>query len=317
MPKISVIVPVYNAENYLKKCVNSILTQTYSDFEVLLVDDCSSDSSWKLCQYFETIDDRVRAIHRDINGGIFATRNEGIEKAVGEFITFVDNDDWLDAVMYEKLISAQAISGADFVSCGFKEIIDGKQVFHTHKVDGVYTKEQIHNEFIYNLIGEQKISCAVWKTLFRKSVIDRNELRFRKSRVKDDFYFVVEFLLCCDKAEYIPGDYYNYWIRSNSTIHSVGLGNIEDSVNNPAMIYDIINQYNLCYSALGMEYITSICRLAAICDKKEFVTETNSSVFKRRMYFKNTNGLPIKMKAIYILVKIGFSEILYKYINRN
>ena len=320
MPKISVIVPVYNAENYLTKCVDSILAQTFGDIEVLLIDDCSKDRSWELCLHYEDIDSRVRAIHREINGGIYSARNDGLKIATGEFVTFVDNDDWLDQVMYEKLITAQIDSGADFVSCGFKEIIDGNVVYHIHKVDGIYTKEEIRNEFIFNLLGEQKISCAVWKTLFRKSVIDDNKLRFTKSKVKDDFYFVVEYLLCCNKAEYIAGDYYNYWIRPSSTIHSVGLSNVEDSVNNPAVIYGIISRCDLMdksyYSALGMEYITSICRLASICSKKDFIMYTNSSIFRKQMFAKNTNGLPIKTKILYYLVKYHLGGLAYCIINR-
>ena len=113
MPQLSVIVPVYNAIDYLRRCTNSILNQTFKDLELILVDDCSKDESYKLCQAIAQSDNRVVVYKREKNGGIFAARNSGIELAKGRYITFVDNDDWLDREMYENLINKMETSRLD------------------------------------------------------------------------------------------------------------------------------------------------------------------------------------------------------------
>lgn len=316
MPKLSVIIPVYNAKDYLNRCTDSILNQTFKDLELILVDDCSKDNSYQLCQAIAKRDNRVVAYKREKNGGIFAARNTGISLSKGKYITFVDNDDWLDLEMYEKLMSAAEEHDLDFVSCGFKEIIGEKILTHSHREDGYYSREQIREDLIYMLVGEQKISCAVWKTLFKRNILVENKIEFMPSRVKDDFYFVTEYLLCCQSAEYIPGDYYNYLIREKSTIHVLGGDNKEDSFTNPGKIYDIFARRDCLnrkfYSALGLEYVTSILRLIKWCDYPEFKKLADDERFRCHMLLKNVTGLSFKFKVIYMSVKLRQYKFIYK-----
>ena len=321
MPKLSVIVPVYNASEYLRRCTDSILNQTFQDIELILVDDCSKDNSYQICQTIAQSDTRVVAYKRDKNGGIFAARNTGIELSSGKYITFVDNDDWLDLEMYERLLSTLEEHDLDFVSCGFKEIIDGKTVTHSHIEDGYYTKEQIRNNLIYLLVGEQKISCAVWKSIFKKEIIDNYNIRFMSSRVKDDFYFIIEYLLCCQSAEYISGDYYNYFIREKSTIHILGEDNKEDSFYNPEKLYDIFSCHDCLnqqfYDALGLEYVTSILRLIKWCSFSEFKKLVNDKQFRRHMLIRNSVKLKFSFKVIYLSVKLRFYKYIYMRLKSN
>ena len=318
MPLLSVIVPVYNAKEYLRRCTDSILNQSYKDLELILVDDCSKDDSYHLCQQIAQNDNRVVAFKREVNGGIFAARNTGIDISNGKYITFVDNDDWLDLDMYEKLIKAIEVHNLDFVSCGFKEIVGDKILTHIHKEDGYYTKEQIRNTLIYMLVGEQKISCAVWKSLFKKEIIDNYKIRFMSSRVKDDFYFIIDYLLYCEAAEYIPGDYYNYFIRDKSTIHIIGQDNKEDSFYNPGKLFDIFSCHNCLnqrfYDALGMEYVTSILRLIKWCKYPEFISLVEDEQFRCHMKLRNTIKLSIKLKVVYLSVKFRCYKFIYKLI---
>ena len=165
------------------------------------------------------------------------------------------------------------------------------------------------------LVGEQKISCAVWKSLFKKKILNENQIRFMPSRVKDDFYFVIEYLLCCQSAEYISGDYYNYLIRDESTIHILGQDNKEDSFNNPEKIYDIFYRHNCLnrqfYNALGLEYVTSILRLIKWCDFSEFKNLMNDKRFRRYMMFRNARKLSLKFKLIYFSVKFHFYRTIF------
>ena len=113
---ISVIVPVYNVEKYLDKCIQSILGQTYSNIELLLIDDGSTDSSGAICDKYVTQDSRVRVFHKS-NEGVSAARNWGLDNAKGEWIAFVDADDWIDSDMYERMYNAAVQNQTDMVSC--------------------------------------------------------------------------------------------------------------------------------------------------------------------------------------------------------
>ena len=116
MPQISVIVPVYKVEPYLDRCVKSVLNQTFSDFELILVDDGSPDECPRLCDEWATKDNRIQVIHKE-NGGLSDARNVGFEASTGEWITFVDSDDWLDATMYEIMLKHAANCAAQAVIC--------------------------------------------------------------------------------------------------------------------------------------------------------------------------------------------------------
>ncbi len=315
---ISVIIPVYNGEKYLERCVASVLAQTYTDLEILLIEDCSTDNSAMLCAKLAEKDARIRVHYRKENGGIYNARNDGIRLANGEFLTFIDDDDYIDSNMYEILLKEQERMDTDYTACDFKEIVNGKEVFHSVKA-GIqyYDKAGINSQLIWMLVGEQKISCAVWKTLFRKEIIINHNLLFKPSKVKDDFYFTVEYLLCCNSAQYIPVALYNYVIRKESTIHIYGLANIQDIENSPMTLYDIFEQHNALtprfYHALGYEYVTQILRAIQVMDKKQFAAFCRNDIFRARLYWKNLGGgyLHLNLIIIYLMFKLHMSDLLY------
>lgn len=168
-PKISVIVPVFNVEEYLQDCVYSILNQTFSDFELLLIDDGSSDSSGKLIDEFSDIDIRVRSIHTE-NQGVSATRNLGIDLAKGEFICFIDSDDWIDKNYFEKLFENSSSTDLIILTAVAYDY-PNKTIYKTP----LYKKEFFSNEAIPELLIENNFfttgdgSC--WSKLFRKNII--------------------------------------------------------------------------------------------------------------------------------------------------
>lgn len=179
MPKLSVIVPVYKVEAYLEKCVSSILNQIFQDFEVILVDDGSPDNCGAICDKLAKTDCRIKVIHKK-NGGLSDARNVGIEAAKGEYIGFVDSDDWIAPEMYEKLMQAACESKADIAVCGVYRVKKDKITsLHVFKQENVYE----HNEGMLKILSNQ-IKSYAWNKIYRKSLFEN--LRYPVGRNYED-----------------------------------------------------------------------------------------------------------------------------------
>lgn len=178
MPILSIIVPVYNAEKHLPDCLHSILNQQFSDFELLLVDDGSSDRSGDICEEFATSEPRIRVIHKN-NEGLVKARTAGLSVATGEYVGFVDADDWIDSDMFSKLCATAVAHDADIVGCDFlKEWPETRLPGGGVVPPGVYDRDALIHKVFPKLImdgtsGGYGVSPAVWFKLFRKTLLDR------------------------------------------------------------------------------------------------------------------------------------------------
>lgn len=152
MPKLSVIVPVYNTEKYLRDCIDSILAQSFTDFELILVDDGSTDKSGDICDAYGRLDHRVRVIRQN-NSGVTAARKRGAETAVGEYISFVDSDDWIEPNMYQEMLIKADIYDADMVLCDMLvERQAERTVVHSSEITGLFTSEQLEKQIYVNML---------------------------------------------------------------------------------------------------------------------------------------------------------------------
>lgn len=176
MPKLSVIVPVYNTEKYLRECVDSILAQTFTDFELILVDDGSTDSSGAICDEYAGKDPRIQVIHQQ-NGGITVARKSGVRAACGEYVTFVDSDDWIDKDMYHIMLDYEKEVSPDVVICGMfmessKGIIPRKEIVKA----GFYNKNRMQKE-LYPIMLFDFVHCmpavnpSLCNKLFKRQLI--------------------------------------------------------------------------------------------------------------------------------------------------
>lgn len=211
-PKISVIVPVYNAERWLHRCVDSILAQTYTDFELLLIDDGSTDSSSDICDEYALVDPRVRVLHKP-NGGVSSARNLGLDNVRGEWITFVDADDWID----DNFLKAIQVYNVDLTIGDFCLFNTIQTWSHCHVPNGVY-----ENEDIKRLISKYPFPAfhSPWGKLFRKSIIDNQHLRFNeKLKRGEDTIFVYNYVLYSNHIYCTNIACYNY-IYSNCGLTS-------------------------------------------------------------------------------------------------
>ena len=211
MPLISVIVPVYNVEKHLKRCINSILSQTQADFELILIDDGSTDKSGVICDEFATLDKRIQVFHKE-NGGVSSTRNIGLKHATGRWISFVDSDDWI-----EKDYLATLLEGKDTdISIVSFHLEGNDEQYDQDFPSGVFYNENI-GEFLTNY-GYYTQLLAPWCKLFQASIIQENNIQFNPQfQTAEDTIFVLEYL------SYVKSIYSNQKPSYHYVISGTGL----------------------------------------------------------------------------------------------
>ncbi len=215
---ISVIIPVYNAEKYLPKCIESVLSQTYTDIELILVDDGSPDNSGKICDEYALKDSRIRVIHQK-NGGQSSARNAGLDIATGEFISFVDSDDYIDSNMLQVLYESLVQNNADISGCCLKCVDEnGNRTTDSFLKAFDETKIFDKNQLIYNIThyGDYYTNfVVVCSKLYKREVFSK--LRFIEGRIHEDEMIVHHIYLSISKAVIIPNEYYYYLRHSGTT----------------------------------------------------------------------------------------------------
>lgn len=164
--RLSIIVPVYKVEKYLSKCIESILAQTFTDFELILVDDGSPDRCGEICDKYAQQDNRVVVIHK-ANGGVSSSRNAGIEKATGEYIGFVDSDDYISPTMYEQMLASAERHSADIVICGVYRVTEDGQI----KNNEIFAKEIVFakDEVMHDILTD-KLKNYTWNKIYKKKL---------------------------------------------------------------------------------------------------------------------------------------------------
>ncbi len=213
--QVSIIVPIYNAGKYIEDCANSILTQTFSNLELILVDDGSKDNSLELCQRIAEKDSRVKVLHKE-NGGTSSAKNYGIKNAIGDYIAFCDADDTLDNEYIENLYKGVAIYNADACvgNVAFTRTCDSKVVSQrtVEMYEGIFSLKEFME--YYPKYMPNAVIGAPWNKLYRRSIIIENELVFNtKIKNNEDTHFNFEFLAKCENIYVSKAPYYNYMDR--------------------------------------------------------------------------------------------------------
>ena len=214
---ISVIVSIYNVENYVEKSIRSIQNQTYKNLEIILVDDGATDNSGKICDEFAKKDSRIKVVHKK-NGGLSSARNEGTKVATGEYIAFVDGDDWIDESMYEDMLRAMQTYDADIAICNYKEI--SKKGIRDTSSDEITVFEGRETLKVFVEEDENyQIQNAAWNKLYKRSLM--GELRFPEGKLFEDIVYTTKLLAGSKRAVYTNKAYYNYiFDRSDSIMNS-------------------------------------------------------------------------------------------------
>lgn len=211
---ISIIVPIYNSENYLNRCVDSILSQTYTDFELLLIDDGSTDGSGTICDEYAEKDSRITVFHKP-NGGVSLARNIGLDNARGEWITFCDADDYVSPSYLENLIAAVDNPEIDLVFNYAIVHCNGKVEKEDYPEKEISISEIsdlfLHNDLIWH--------TSTWSKLFRRSIIENYNIRYIEDvHIGEDALFLFTYLLKCRRIKVICTCDYNYVIRTTDSL---------------------------------------------------------------------------------------------------
>ncbi len=210
MPEVSIIVPVYNVEKYLPKCLDSLLGQTFNDIEIICVDDGSTDGSGEILGVYAQRDSRIKIVTKE-NGGLFSARHEGMKYINGKYVIFVDSDDWVSESLVEKSLEAASDENTDVVVFGAFSVRekDGKTVCKRGGYDYAKIPEKFNRKNIF------KYPPTAWSKMYRSEFIKRNNIRFQEIKNGEDQLFFIHAMLCANKIKVVRENLY-YYIKSRA-----------------------------------------------------------------------------------------------------
>lgn len=220
--KVSIIIPVYNVEKYLSQCIDSVLEQTFTDLDILVIDDGSTDRSGSICDEYAAKESRIRVFHTE-NRGLSAARNYGLDRCNGDYFAFLDSDDWLENRAIELLVESILSEDADIAVCGhYVEWEDYSEVEIVPDAPRISTGNAIVNEYLHGL----GIGVQVWNKLYRSSVFNR--IRFPEHRLYEDIATTYKFLETANRLVRVPELLVHYRMRKSSIGKTHSLKNLTD-----------------------------------------------------------------------------------------
>lgn len=322
--KVSVILPIYNVEKYLKKSVQSVQKQTYRNLEIILVDDGSKDSSGKICDELSKEDSRIQVVHKN-NGGLASARNSGYQVATGEYVMYIDSDDCVKEDTVKKCVDAIERDESDVVIFGYEKVSEDGNVLEVCSWDN---KIYSHNEMtkrLYRAICEMSFGYA-WNKLYRKSILDKSGvLGDAKVIDREDLVYNMELLKYWNKITYIDYVGYEYLQRSTSLLHNSNLARLNGVEYFVERVHDIdvgeaqgkvFNMVVLHYLADAIikniiwnnnlntkEKKIFMKKIIMGCPYKEKLYKDNDNPKYLRQLFKSVNSG--RMEFFYYYVKIG------------
>ena len=220
MPKLSIIVPIYNVEKYLPRCIESILNQTFREFELILINDCSTDNCKEICEKYKKIDSRIIVVNKK-NGGVSSARNFGIDISRGEYIGFVDPDDFIDANMYEILFNTANSYNSDMVICDYYKVseYDIKKYEEIQLNNKGIIVENINNiDAIERILTVGEKFIFAWNKIYKRRLFEN--LRYNEGMIYEDEFLAHRILYRCNKVSIIEAKIYYYVQRKGSLINS-------------------------------------------------------------------------------------------------
>lgn len=265
---VSIIIPVYKVEKYLDKCVKSVIDQTYKNLEIILVDDGSPDTCPKMCDDWAKKDSRIKVIHKE-NGGLSSARNAGLDIFAGDYVMFLDSDDYLDVNAIKYSLSECVNTDADIVS--FKaRVVREKDSDCCYNNSGIYKTTEYNNDEIlkYFFSGEDQLFVTSWAKLFKSYIFDN--LRFEHGKIHEDEFIIVELLDKAHKLIVIDKPFYNYLKRDGSITAIQSLKGFENSYEAFLKRYDYVEKNLNQFMSIEKIAFLSQLRVLYVTSKKYY-----------------------------------------------
>ena len=257
MVKISIIVPVYNSEKFLEKCINSIINQTLKDIEIIFINDGSTDKSLDILKSYELKDSRIKVLSQN-NTGPSCARNNGLKIAKGEYVGFVDSDDWIDLDFYEKLYITAKKYDADISVAGIKRHRSYKWKYHL-KIEKEEFTNDINRKF---LLCDVPDKCYPVNKIYKVSKLNQYNILFEPGVYFEDRFFTAQVLVYLDSLVSVPDVYYNYWTNPNSIVKTKSEKKTKDSEYTKQKMTKFLQDNNNCiihkikkYKIFGLTYL--------------------------------------------------------------
>lgn len=309
--KISIIVPVYNVEKYVDRCLDSLINQSYKNIEIIIVNDGSTDNSMKVVEKKYKNNDKIR-IYDKKNGGLSSARNYGLGKATGDYYLFVDSDDWLELNCIEELVNIIKKGNADIIEFGYKLVSDNS-VLSTAKFENceIEPKENILGEFFF---GTQIIDIVCNKIYNKNLFID---LRFVEGKIHEDYMITPELLFKCNKIVIIDKVFYNYYQRSDSITQKPFSEKNFDRIFAGKHVADFCNKNIPDYYEIALIRIGFICiylykhlmdssKIISKCDYKKYkekIIYEYNNIYKMVYRSQSLNKLPFYKRIMFVMFK--------------
>ena len=305
---ISIIVPIYKVEKYLEKCIQSIVRQTYANLEIILVDDGSPDLCPEICDMWEKKDSRIKVIHKK-NGGLSDARNAGLSIAKGEYIGFIDSDDYIECDMYERLYIALKADNADLAICDYEKVTESGEV--------LTEASPIKSELFSGKSGLEKLTesggvhyLMVWNKLYTKEILE--DIRFPVGKIHEDEFIIHKVFIKCARIVSIDYKAYKYVQRSGSIISGTKGVKTLDLIDAWCQRFDFYKSNDVAQycpkllAAIVAMYTERRLLVPEICNFKERKRIFEIDKMFKDIYLKNTKNLSLKARLKYTFPSIWF-----------
>ena len=305
---LSIIIPIFNAEKYLEKCIDSILEQRYTEYELILVDDGSIDKSAQMCDEYADKDNRVIVIHKE-NGGLSDARNTGVKVTKGEYIFFIDSDDFLDDnKALEKIVNRLKKSNADVLNFGFKKYYANEdKEYNYFKIDKNMPIEYCKDEKGFEFLMQNSLYIAsAWNKVIRRQLFEKSDLSFKKGIYSEDIDWCARLLIVAKKFDFINESFYCYRQREGSISKSISNKNLKDLKDAIVICYDMSKDLQGDFKNDYLSYVAYQYATFLVCQAKVKLNQENKTyIDQMRKYsflLKYSNNK--KVRILYILHRV-------------
>lgn len=301
-PLISIIVPVYKVEKYLKRCIDSILNQTYHNIEIILVDDGSPDNCGAICDGYQNIDSRVKAIHKE-NGGLSDARNAAIPLTQGEYIIFIDSDDWVSMYYVEHLYKAVSMCQADLGISWFENVFDEKALQSKPEIELVQYRCLTDKECLKKLLYQDGVETSAWGKIYKRELVE--QLRYPVGKLYEDIPVIYQVIKKSNKIAVISNVDYYYFQRLDSIQYQhFNLQKLDGVLHCRQLVENVKHDYPELSTAAECRYFSTVCNILFQIHETEFEQQKNElwneiKKYRRDILLDNTGRKKARLAALF------------------